>query len=449
MKRAQRFFEIVVGLVFVSALALGAVAALRALSGGRAASALPETPQGYPPPEATVPVPGTPYPTSVIIEVPPLQTPTPWLTFTPPPQPTRRPGPTESPMPLPEPAQDASGSIAYITSSRPGASVWDGGATLALHSLPLDKAGNPKGSPVSVTGDTELNLEWIDIVPSPDGNHVAVLAAWGALTILNTETGQIEPLARTGYGSLSGFMAWHPDSRRILYRADAGPDSGVWLVGPDDFTLIYRELNGLGAISDGAISPDGQKIIYSFWRGGGTGELRMVNADGSDSHVLFSAQSDVSIISWSPDGSEILFVGDRGFALMDSNGGNVRLLTLKGTMGSFPAEFKWSPDSRTIAYVSSPGQEKGAAPDNPPFLRTSIRLIDVSTGDDRPLLPETGNADPAWSPDGSQIAFVSMHGGAPNLWVVNVDGTNMRPLTTDNQFVRFPVWRKSASSQQP
>jgi TolB protein len=50
--------------------------------------------------------------------------------------------------------------------------------------------------------------------------------------------------------------------------------------------------------------------------------------------------------------------------------------------------------------------------------------------------------EPVWSPDGSLIAFVSMRSGAPELWLINADGTGLRQLTNDGQFVRWPVWRR-------
>ena len=46
-------------------------------------------------------------------------------------------------------------------------------------------------------------------------------------------------------------------------------------------------------------------------------------------------------------------------------------------------------------------------------------------------LTDNGSADyqPAWSPDGTKIAYVSLRGENIDVWVMNADGTNQRNLT--------------------
>jgi TolB protein len=48
--------------------------------------------------------------------------------------------------------------------------------------------------------------------------------------------------------------------------------------------------------------------------------------------------------------------------------------------------------------------------------------------------------DFSWSPDGSKIAFVSNRSGKRETWVVNVDGSDLHPLTQPEGEVGFPVW---------
>ena len=86
---------------------------------------------------------GTPRPT--ITPLPPGAYPGPVFgpTFTPYPSPTLRPGPTDTPLPLVEPAQDASGVIQYVAKQ--------GEDTVSLVSLPVDAFGLANGPPEQVT----------------------------------------------------------------------------------------------------------------------------------------------------------------------------------------------------------------------------------------------------------------------------------------------------------
>jgi dipeptidyl aminopeptidase/acylaminoacyl peptidase len=71
-----------------------------------------------------------------------------------------------------------------------------------------------------------------------------------------------------------------------------------------------------------------------------------------------------------------------------------------------------SPDGRTIAYVR---ESNDVMTDK---ARPSIWLIDVATGQQRPLVDGTGSYfSPRWSPDGTRLAYVAAEGGTPQLYV--------------------------------
>jgi Tol biopolymer transport system component len=53
---------------------------------------------------------------------------------------------------------------------------------------------------------------------------------------------------------------------------------------------------------------------------------------------------------------------------------------------------------------------------------------------------EAASYDPAWSPDGRLIAFVSERDGNAELYVMNADGTNPRRLTDHTAVDRDPAW---------
>ena len=107
------------------------------------------------------------------------------------------------------------------------------------------------------------------------------------------------------------------------------------------------------------------------------------------------------------------------------------------TETSFPeADPVWSPDSRRIAFSSN---RDGI---------WRIYLMDRD-GTDVTLVP-TGNDDatePAWSPDGGRIAFVrTPNKKNPDIWVVNLDGSGLRQLTTDTKLDVAPTWSPQATN---
>src|SRR5688572_31638114 len=72
-----------------------------------------------------------------------------------------------------------------------------------------------------------------------------------------------------------------------------------------------------------------------------------------------------------------------------------------------------SPDGRSVAYV------RRTADIMTDKLRSSIWLINIATGEQRPVAAGTGDhSSPRWSPDGRRLAYASTaEGGAPQLFV--------------------------------
>jgi dipeptidyl aminopeptidase/acylaminoacyl peptidase len=71
-----------------------------------------------------------------------------------------------------------------------------------------------------------------------------------------------------------------------------------------------------------------------------------------------------------------------------------------------------SPDGRTIAYVR---QSNDIMTDK---ARPTIWLIDVATGQQRPLIAGAGSYfSPRWSPDGTRLAYVAAESASPQLYV--------------------------------
>ncbi|MBT6149165.1 MAG: hypothetical protein HOH74_27255, partial [Gemmatimonadetes bacterium] len=132
--------------------------------------------------------------------------------------------------------------------------------------------------------------------------------------------------------------------------------------------------------------------------------------------------------SWSPDGQRILFtMGDvmTNFDVwvMNADGTGRTRLTEHPERDVEPT---WAPDGSQVAFVS---QREGDV---------SIWLMQADGTNKRKLVQ---GRHPAWSPDGARLAFTSSaFEGNDEIYVIDVDGSNMRQLTADKRFDWNPAW---------
>jgi Tol biopolymer transport system component len=324
-----------------------------------------------------------------------------------------------------------------------------------LYTLGTDSIGAPVGQAARLQIASPMPQGAMHV--SPDGSRVAIVGEWDLTYIVNVPARSVTPLFGNGQRPEMVFFEWHPDNRHVLIRTESGyPDTGLWLVDTDtgEHKAIVTDRNA-GVFRDAAVSPDGQRIVYSTSRGlGDTGRIWITDVNGDTPTVVYSAMNaDLFGLAWSPDGSKIAFVG-QGLKVMNADGSDVRTLSQNFADGLL-FEPIWSPDGRALAFIAwdGPGafSDKRATPegadpweqwDNASFKGTNIHLVDVATGVERALLPDTGNIDPAWSPDGKHIAFATNRSGKSEIWAVNADGTNLRQASHTGVRVRYPFWLK-------
>lgn len=110
----------------------------------------------------------------------------------------------------------------------------------------------------------------------------------------------------------------------------------------------------------------------------------------------------------------------------DYDGANAFQLTQDGTVSRSPA---WKPGHRTLYYTSfRPG-------------RPCIFSHDLASGARSPISNYNGmNDGAAISPDGTRVAMVLSKGGSPDIWVGDVDGMNLRQMTSTREAESSPCW---------
>lgn len=268
-----------------------------------------------------------------------------------------------------------------------------------------------------------------------------------------------EPPGNDAAGSMS--PAWSPDGTQIAFAAQIGTteedqrQTEIYVMHADG--TDRRRLTTNKAL-DGSPdwSPDGERIAFARITEPGTASARsgivVIDADGGNEVQLTQAVVPSSDLgpAWSPDGSQIAFTraapsaGSEnpraGIYVVSPEGGEPRKLTDDGT------EPDWSPDG-ALAFTS---YRDG-------FGRTcfhecgtsgEIYVLDVESGTATRLTEsEANDGSPAWSPDGSLIAFASDRSDPQEheneIYVMTAAGDDVRRITQNTVWDLEPAWRPS------
>ena len=218
---------------------------------------------------------------------------------------------------------------------------------------------------------------------------------------------------RIAFADVTGIASMNPDgSGQWGVELQVGDSAPAWSPDGTRLAVVTRWANRYGIL---VMQPDG------------SGQ-RQVTSDGGDLDP-----------AWSPDGTRIAF----------TNAGNVYTVQADGTgrtqvthnpANSYASHPTWSPDGKTIAYASI------TYPQAEPYTAyTKISLLDVASGTQKPLpvtAADANDTSPAWSPDGSTIAFVSDRGdGSWRIYTVAPDGSNLQHISNDaGTYDALPAW---------
>lgn len=220
-----------------------------------------------------------------------------------------------------------------------------------------------------------------------------------------------------GCDSVTDSPFEQPDARPIVYFAI---DTGWALFSVPPLGGSPRRLSvAQTQLIFPALSPDGSRL--AFVSGDGAGGVYVGAADGSGAERVYVGRPDH--IAWSPDQTRVALGVDGEIVVVPLDGSATDTITAAVEVhASYPS---WSSRER-IAFTS-----------RAPFSFSSDLYTIASDGSDLRLIVSVDGAearDPAWSPDGSRLAFaLGLHGGSA-IFTVNPNGTDRRRLTPEPQW---------------
>lgn len=273
--------------------------------------------------------------------------------------------------------------------------------------------------------------------------HRSALALTGA-SLVAASTALLVPVT-------TASAATSADGRIAFYSYQDG-DADVYTMnadGTNELNLTDEPPDAeTTAEADPAWSPDGTRIAYTVYtaRSGLQNDVWVMDADGSNKVPLTSTGTDLEPV-WSPTGSQITYVSTRDgnpeVFVMNADGSNQTQLTFTEYTTYAPSNVDpaWSPDGSQIAFASNrqgDGTDFDIYAMNPDGSGV-VNLTNTNAG-------LTGDRGPAWSPDGSKIAFWTDRdaiqpcfndGCDREIYWMNADGTGQQNLTRTPQAVDY------------
>jgi WD40 repeat protein len=224
-----------------------------------------------------------------------------------------------------------------------------------LYTMNTDASGLTNITPNAPGNDTDP--EW-----SPDGSKIVFESSrngFEEIYVTNPDGSGVVQL--TDDQGENGDVDWSPDGSKIVFETHRDGPNGegeIYVMDADGTNLINLTNTPTVRDADPAWSPDGTKIAYESNQGGSF-DVWVMNADGSNKLRRTTASGNDGAPTWSPDGTKISFDSDRSTGanidiwVMNVDGSNQVRLTTHGALDAWPEWTRQPPASLAASSAVS------------------------------------------------------------------------------------------------
>ncbi|MFN8354304.1 MAG: prolyl oligopeptidase family serine peptidase [Spirosomataceae bacterium] len=298
-----------------------------------------------------------------------------------------------------------------------------------------------------------------ELSPAPVGNKVAwVQNDKGIRNIFIAQAPDFQGKKLTNYtqddGQELSSLTWSPNGQTLLYvrggapnrvgeypnpTSDAnGAEQALWKI-----TIDNGQSLRIGLGSAPAISPKGDSVVYVY-----RGQVQIASLETGKTRLLFQSRGGNNALRWSPDGSKLAFVSNRGdhsfVGIYDFASRKIKFLS---PSTDFDLQPVWSPDGSKIAFMREPAAEPVIFVPVREAEPWSLMVVEVVTGKTQEVWKADKGVGSAFREivaenqlfwlDGNRLVFPWEKTGWNHLYSLDLTTKTVTQLTKGNFEVEY------------
>lgn len=227
-------------------------------------------------------------------------------------------------------------------------------------------------------------------------------------------------------GSRNTNPGWSPDKEKIVFVSDRDGQVDLYTMDADGGNPLRLTNTPAREIAP-KFSPDGTRIAYAE-DDGEEWSLWVMSVDGTNAGKVAGPYRFVEFPSWRPDTNEIFYSaietggGAADVFLVDLDTSEISIVISTPAADVCP---HFSHDGKWLTYATDAG-DAGEID----VFRHDLETSSTDGSGDTRLTDTPGTDDYAnYSPNDSQLVYVTRRDGGSELYLMNADGTEQRPLT--------------------